>query len=73
MDKLTKQLDIIKNKIHLPDITLSVRDIKINTEINPACRLCAQTNETLYHFMTDCKATSMIQLDIIKTKFLCQT
>ena len=31
---------------------------KLNTVIDPTCRLCIQANETLHHLMTDCEATS---------------
>ena len=41
---------------------------KLNPEIDPTCRLCIQSNETLHHLMTDCEATSTIQLDIMKNK-----
>ena len=41
---------------------------KINNEIDPTCRLCLQANETLYHLMTDCEATSSLKLDILKNK-----
>ena len=36
---------------------------KLNPEIDPTCRLCLQANETLHHLMTDCEATSSLQLD----------
>ena len=39
---------------------------KLNAEIDPTCRLCLQSNETLHHLMTDCEATSSLQLDIMK-------
>ena len=32
--------------------------------IDPTCRLCLQANETLHHLMTDCEATSSLQLEI---------
>ena len=41
---------------------------KLNTEIDPTCRLCLQANETLHHRMTDCEATTLLQLDIMKNK-----
>ena len=41
---------------------------KFNTEIDPICRLCLQANETLHHLMTDCEATTSLQLDIMKSK-----
>ena len=41
---------------------------KLNTEIDPTCRLCLQANETLHHLMTDCEATTSLQLDIMKNK-----
>ena len=41
---------------------------KINPEIDPTCRLCQQGSETLHHLMTDCEATSTLQLDIMKNK-----
>ena len=31
-------------------------------------RLCQQFNETLHHLMTDCEATSLIQMDIMKNQ-----
>ena len=39
---------------------------KLNPEIDPTCRLCLQANETLHHLMTDCEATSSLQLDLMK-------
>ena len=41
---------------------------KVNLEIDPTCRLCEQTNETLHHLMSDCEATTSIQMDILKNK-----
>ena len=41
---------------------------KLNPEIDPTCRLCLQANETIHHLMTDCEATSSLQLDIMKNK-----
>ena len=41
---------------------------KLNTEIDPTCRLCLQANETLHHLMTDCEATTSLQMDIMKNK-----
>ena len=41
---------------------------KLNTEIEPTCRLCLQANETLHHLMTDFEATTCLQLDIMKNK-----
>ena len=41
---------------------------KLNTEIDPTCRLCLQANETLHHLMTDCEATNSLQMDIMKNK-----
>ena len=41
---------------------------KIHPEIEPTCRLCEQGPETLHHSMTDCEATTNIQLDIMKNK-----
>ena len=29
---------------------------KLNSDIDPTCRLCLQANETLHHLMTDCEA-----------------
>ena len=43
---------------------------KLNIEIDPNCRLCLQTNEILHHLMTDCEATTSLQLDIMKNKIL---
>ena len=36
---------------------------KLNPEIDPTCRLCLQANETLHHLMTDCEATTSLQMD----------
>ena len=41
---------------------------KLNTEIDPTCRLCPQANETLHHLMTDCEATTSLQMDIMKNQ-----
>ena len=41
---------------------------KLNPEIDPTCRLCLQANETLYHLMTDCEATTSLQIDIMKNQ-----
>ena len=41
---------------------------KLNPEIDPTCRLCEQENETLYHLMTNCEATSPLQMDIMQNK-----
>ena len=41
---------------------------KLNTEIDPTCRLCLQANETLHHLMTDCEVTTSLQMDIMKNK-----
>ena len=41
---------------------------KLNSDIDPTCRLCLQANETLHHLMTDCEATASIQMDIMKNK-----
>ena len=41
---------------------------KLNPEIDPTCRLCLQANEALHHLMTDCEATSSLQLDIMKNQ-----
>ena len=41
---------------------------KLNPDIDPTCRLCLQTNETLHHLMTDCEATTALQLDILNNK-----
>ena len=37
---------------------------KLNTEIDPTCRLCLQANETLYHLMTYCEANTSLQMDM---------
>ena len=37
---------------------------KLNPGIDPTCRLCLQANETLHHLMTDCEATTSLQMDI---------
>ena len=31
-----------------------------NPEIDPTCRLCLQANETRYHLMTNCEATTSL-------------
>ena len=41
---------------------------KINPEIDPNCRLCEQTHETLHHLMSECEATTAIQMDILRNK-----
>ena len=41
---------------------------KIDPEIDPTCRLCLGANETLHHLMTDCEATSSLQMDIMKNQ-----
>ena len=41
---------------------------KLNPEINPTCRLCLQANETLHHLMSDCEATTSLQMDIMKNE-----
>ena len=41
---------------------------KLNPEIDPTCRLCLQANKTLHHLMTDCEATSSLQMDIMKNQ-----
>ena len=41
---------------------------KLNYEIDPTCRLCLQANETLHHLMTDCEATTSLQMDLLKNK-----
>ena len=41
---------------------------KFNPEIYPFCKLCKQFNETLHYLMTDCEATTMLQLNIMKNK-----
>ena len=41
---------------------------KLNTEIDPTCKLCTQANETLHHIMTDCEATPKLQMDILKNQ-----
>ena len=41
---------------------------KLNPEIDPACRLCLKANETLHHLMTDCEATMLLQMDIMKNQ-----
>ena len=44
------------------------RHNKPNKEIDPTCRLCLQANETLHHLMTDCEATTSLQMDIMKNQ-----
>ena len=41
---------------------------KLDSEIDPTCRLCSQANETLYNLMTDCEATATIQMDIMRNQ-----
>ena len=41
---------------------------KINPDIDPTCRLCLQANETLHHLMSDCEATTSLQMDIMKNQ-----
>ena len=41
---------------------------KLNPEIDPTCRLCLQANETIHHLMTDCEATTSLQMDIMKNQ-----
>ena len=41
---------------------------KLNPEIDPTCRLNLQANETLHHPLTDCEATTSLQLDIMKNQ-----
>ena len=41
---------------------------KLNPKIDPTCRLCQQANETLHHLMTDCEATTPLQMDIMKNQ-----
>ena len=43
---------------------------KLNSEIDPTCRLCLQANETLHHLMTDCEATTSLQMDIMKNQII---
>ena len=45
---------------------------KLNPEIDPTCRLYLHANETLNHLMTDCEATTSLQMIIMKTKSHCQ-
>ena len=42
---------------------------KLNTEIDPTCKLCLQANEILYHLMTECEATASLQMEIMKNKY----
>ena len=41
---------------------------KLHPEIDPTCRLCLQANETFHHLMTDCEATTSLQMDIMKNQ-----
>ena len=41
---------------------------KLKPEIDPTCWLYLQSNETLHHLMTDCKATTSLQLNIMKNQ-----
>ena len=47
---------------------LAYFQFKLNPEIDPICRLCLQANETLHHLMTDCEATTSLQMDIMKNQ-----
>ena len=47
---------------------LSYFQSKVTPEIDPMCRLCLQSHETLYHLITECEAAAAIQLDILKNK-----
>ena len=61
-----------KSKYILKSITghnnLAYFQSKLNPDIDPTCRLCLQANETLHHLMTDCEATTSLQLDIMKNQ-----
>ena len=48
--------------------TLAYFQSTLNPEIDPTCRLCLQANETLHHLMTDCEATTSLQMDIMKNQ-----
>ena len=41
---------------------------KLKQEIDPTCRLSLPAHETLHHLMTDCEATTSLQMDIMKNK-----
>ena len=41
---------------------------QLNPEIDPTCRLCLQDNETLHHLITDCEATTSLQMDIMENQ-----
>ena len=41
---------------------------KLNSEIDPTCKFCLQANETLHHLMTDCEATTSLQMEIMKNQ-----
>ena len=45
---------------------LDYLQFKLHPEIDPLCRLRSQANETFHHFMTDCKASTSLQIDIMK-------
>ena len=40
----------------------------MDQKYNRTCRLCLQANETLHHLMTDCEATTSLQMDIMKNQ-----
>ena len=42
---------------------------KLNPNIDPTCRLCNEGKETMYHLMTECKALSIQQLEILQNKY----
>ena len=62
---LTAFLFVLKKSVYKHDLSFQS---KLNPEIDPTCRLCLQANETLHHLMTDCEATTSVQLDKMKNQ-----
>ena len=47
---------------------LAYSQSKINPEIDPTCRLCWASNETIHHLLMDCEVMTPLQLRIMKSK-----
>ena len=41
---------------------------KLNLKIDPTCRLCLQADDTLHFLISECEATTLLQLEIIQSK-----
>ena len=41
---------------------------KLDIEINSTCRLCRESQETMYHLLTECPATQKLQRDIFQNR-----